>query len=95
MPAEPAIPTVAESGVPGYEVTNWHGLIGPKGLPRPVVERINGEINRMTKLQEMSERLRSQGVAPVGGRPEQLHDLIRRELDQWRKVIVAAGVKIH
>jgi tripartite-type tricarboxylate transporter receptor subunit TctC len=95
MPAEPNIPTVAESGVPGYEVTNWHGLIGPKGLPRPVVERMNTEINRMTRLQEMGERLRSQGVAPVGGTPEQLYELIRRELEQWRKVVAAAGVRIH
>jgi tripartite-type tricarboxylate transporter receptor subunit TctC len=95
MPAEPAIPTVAESGVTGYEVTNWHGLIGPKGLPRPVVERINTEINRMTKLPELSERLRSQGVVPVGGPPEQLYDLIRREIDQWRKVVAAAGVRIN
>ena len=95
IPAEPGIPTVAESGVPGYEVTNWHGLIGPKGLPRPVVERINGEINRMTKLKEMSERLRAEGVAPVGGAPEQLHELIRKEIAQWHKVVAAAGVRIN
>jgi len=95
MPAEPGIPTIAESGVPGYEVTNWHGLIGPKGLPRAVVERLNGEVNRMTKLKEMSERLRAEGVAPAGGPPEQLHELIRREIDQWRRVVAAAGVKIH
>ena len=95
MPAEPAIPTVAESGVPGYEVTNWHGLIGPKGLPHPVVERINGEINRILAVKEMAHRLQTEGVAPVGGAPEQLYQLIRRELDQWRKVVAQAGVRIN
>lgn len=93
--AEPTIPTIAESGVPGYEVTNWHGLIGPKGLPGPVVERINSEIGRVIKLPEMGERLRAVGVSPVGGTPEQLLEQIRREIEQWRKVVVAANIKVH
>ncbi len=95
MPAEPAIPTVAESGVPGYEVTNWHGLIGPKGLPHPVVERMNGELKRIVTAKEMAHRLQTEGVAPVGGTPDQLFDLIRKEIDQWRKVVVQAGVRIN
>lgn len=95
IPAEPKIPTVAESGVPGYEVTNWHGLIGPKGLPRPVVDRINGEITRMIKLKAMVDRLHTNGVAPVGSTPEQFFEQIRKEIEQWRKVVVQAKVKIN
>jgi len=93
--AEPGIPTVTESGVPGYEVTNWHGLIGPKGLPRPVVERLNGEMAKILKLKEMEERLQSDGLSPVGGTPEQLFEQIRQEIGQWRQVVVQAGIKIN
>jgi tripartite-type tricarboxylate transporter receptor subunit TctC len=95
VPAEPGIPTVAESGVPGYEVTNWHGLIGPKGMPRPVVERLNGEMTRILRQKEMEERLQSEGLSPAGGTPEQLHEQIRKELDQWRGVVTRAGIKIN
>lgn len=95
VPAEPNIPTVAESGVPGYEVTNWHGLIGPKGLPRPVVERLNGEMTKVIRQKEMEERLRSDGLSPAGGTPDQLYEQIRKEIDQWRQVIARAGIRIN
>jgi tripartite-type tricarboxylate transporter receptor subunit TctC len=92
---EPEIPTVAESGVPGYEVTNWHGLIGPKGLPRPVVERLHGEMMKVIKLKEMSDRLHAVGVSAVGSTPEQFLEKIRKEIEQWRKVVAQAGVRIN
>ncbi len=95
VPTEPQIPTVNESGVPGYEVTNWHGLIGPKGLPRAVVERLNAEMNRILKLKDMAERLQGDGMSPAGGTPEQLFEQIRREIDQWRGVVTRAGIKIN
>ena len=62
IPALPNVPTVAESGVPGYEVILWHGLIGPKGLPRPVVDRINGEVTKALKLKETGEQLQNDGI---------------------------------
>ena len=93
--AEPGIPTVAESGVPGYQVTNWHGLIGPKGLPRSVVDRLNGEMNKILKAKEMEERLQSDGVSPAGGTPEQLAEQIRKEIEQWRQVVMRAGIRIN
>ncbi len=92
---EPNIPTVAESGVPGYEVTNWHGLIGPKGLPRPVVERLNAEMNKILRQKEMEERLQSEGVAPAGGTPEQLYEQVRKELEVWKQVVTRAGITLH
>jgi tripartite-type tricarboxylate transporter receptor subunit TctC len=95
VPAEPAIPTVAESGVPGYEVVNWHGLIGPRGLARPVVERLNGEMSKILQQKEMEERLRADGISPAGGTPEQLYERVRVELEQWRKVVQAAGIRIN
>jgi tripartite-type tricarboxylate transporter receptor subunit TctC len=93
IPALPNVPTVAESGLPGYEVILWHGLIGPKGLPRPVVERINAEVTKALSLKQTAEQLQNDGVAPAGGTPEQFLAQIRKEIDVWRKVAAAAGVK--
>jgi tripartite-type tricarboxylate transporter receptor subunit TctC len=93
--AEPDVPTVAEAGVPGYEATLWHGLIGPKGMPAPVVERINTEITRVLQLKEASGQLQNDGVTPAGGSPQQFLDTIRREIEVWRKVVRDAGIKVE
>ena len=93
--AEPNLPTIAESGVPGYEVTNWHALIGPKGLPRAVVERLHAETAKILKQKDMEERMQSDGIAPAGGTPEQLHEHIRKEIAQWKQVVTQAGIKIN
>ncbi len=95
LPAEPDIPTVAESGVPGYEVVLWHGLIGPKGLPRPIVDRINNEVTKTLKLTETAEKLQNDGVSPAGGTPEQFLATIKKEIEVWRKVVNKAGVKVE
>jgi tripartite-type tricarboxylate transporter receptor subunit TctC len=91
--ALPAVPTVAESGVPGYEVILWHGLIGPKGLPRPVVDRIHGAVTKALQMKETAEQLQTDGVAPAGGTPEQFGAQINKEIDIWRKVAAEAKVK--
>ena len=95
LPAEPSIPTIAEAGVPGYEVNNWHGLIGPKGVPRAIVERLNDEVTKIIRSKEMEERLRGDGVAPAGGTPEALQEQIRKEITMWRNVVQAAQIKIQ
>ena len=93
LAAAPEIPTIAESGVPGYEVINWQALIGPKGLPRGIVERLNTAVNHAISSREMAEKLQADGVSPAGGAPEQLHEQIRKEIDMWRKVVARAGIK--
>ena len=93
LPAAPEIPTIAESGVPGYEVINWQALIAPKGVPRAIVDRLNSAINQAISSREMAERLQADGVSPAGGTPEQLHEQIRKEVDMWRKVVNQAGLK--
>ncbi len=93
--AEPDLPTIAESGVPGYAVTNWLALIGPKGVPRAIVDRLNGETTKILKHKEFEERLQTAGVSPAGGTPEQLYEKVRREIEQWRQVVVRAGIKIN
>jgi len=93
IPALPDIPTIAESGVKGYDVILWHGLIGPKGLPRPIVDRVNGVLNNALKAKDMEEKLATDGVTAAGGKPEQFAALIKRDIDTWRKVVQTAGVK--
>jgi tripartite-type tricarboxylate transporter receptor subunit TctC len=93
VPAEPKIPTIAETGVPGYEALLWHGLIGPKGLPKPIVDRINADANKSLKDKDMIERLEGDGVAPAGGTPDTFLALIKKDIEVWRKVVNKAGVK--
>ena len=93
IPALPDVPTVKESGLPGYEVVLWHGLIGPKGLPKEVVAKISGEVNKTLKLKETGEQLQTDGVSPAGGTSEQFGATIKKEIDVWRKVAADAGVK--
>lgn len=90
---EPDIPAMAEA-VPGYEATNWHAIIGPKGLPQAVVGRINTEVRKIISQKDMVQRLHASGVFPDGGgSPDQLRELIHKDHGQWREVIAQAGVK--
>lgn len=93
IPTEPDIPALAET-VPGYESTNWHAMIGPKGIPPEVVERINTEVRKIVSQKDMEARLHGSGVFPAGGgSPEVLRELIGKDYAQWRKVIIQAGLK--
>jgi tripartite-type tricarboxylate transporter receptor subunit TctC len=92
-PAAPEIPTVAESGVPGYDVTAWYGVSAPAKTPRAIVERLNSEIVRALNAPDVRERLTSQGADPVGSTPEQYSAFMQNEIAKWAKVIAAAGIK--
>jgi len=89
----PEIPTVSESGLKGYEVILWHGLIAPKGLPKPILDRVNGELNKILQNKDMQDKLAGDGVSAAGGTPEQFAALIKKDIDVWRKVVQKAGVK--
>lgn len=91
--AAPEIPTVSESGLKGYEVILWHGLIAPKGLPKPILDRVNGELNKIVRSKDMQDKLAGDGVSAAGGTPEQFAALIKRDIDVWRKVVQKSGVK--
>lgn len=95
IPALPDVPTVAEAGVPGYDVVLWHGLIGPKGMPKDIVERLNAGAMKALSLKETAAQLQTDGVAPAGGPPAQFGETIAREIGIWRKVAADAGVKIE
>ena len=87
------IPTVAEAGVPGYEVTVWFGLVAPAGTPREVVQKLNAETLRILAMPDVRERFLAQGVEPVGSTPEQFGEHIRAQMAKWAKVVADAGVK--
>jgi len=93
LPAEPNVPTLAESGVRGYDVPIWHGLIAPKGMPKVAVDKMNAEVNKLLKVKDTSDQLQTDGVAPKGGTPEAFRDQIRKEVDLWKKTVAATGVK--
>lgn len=95
IPALPDVPTVAEAGVPGYETILWHGLIGPKGLPAAIVDRLNKEATAALNLKESAEQLQNDGVVPAGGPSAQFGATIRKEIGVWRKVATDANVKVE
>jgi tripartite-type tricarboxylate transporter receptor subunit TctC len=92
-PAAPDIPTVAEAGVPGYEVTTFYGLSAPAKTPRPIIERLHSEVVRALKSADVSEKLQGLGADPVGNTPEQYAAFMQSEIAKWAKVIKAAGIK--
>jgi tripartite-type tricarboxylate transporter receptor subunit TctC len=93
--AAPDVPTVAESGYPGWEVTNWHGLVGPKGLHKDVVQRLNKEVNEALKSKDVEKVLSSDGLEPAGGTPEQLTAILKAEVARWGEVVKRAGIKVE
>jgi tripartite-type tricarboxylate transporter receptor subunit TctC len=95
LPAEPNVPTLAESGVKGYDVALWHGLIAPKGMPKVAVDKMNAEVNKMLKAKETAEQLQTDGVEPKGGTPQAFREQIRKEVELWKKTVAATGVKVQ
>jgi tripartite-type tricarboxylate transporter receptor subunit TctC len=92
-PLAPDLPTVAESGVPGYEVMVWFGLVAPAGTPREIVQKLNAETLKILAMPDVRERFLAQGVEPVGGTPEQFGEHIRSQMSKWARVVKDAGVK--
>ena len=90
----PEVPTVAETGLPGYEAVSWFGLFGPAGVPRDIVARINAEVKRLFADPEFKQNFMDrQFFESIAGTPEELADTIKTEEPKWRKVIRDAGVK--
>jgi tripartite-type tricarboxylate transporter receptor subunit TctC len=93
-PAFPDLPTVAEAGVPGYDAPTWSGVIGPAGLPRDVLMKLNGAINRAIQSPAFIERFGVIGDEPAGGTPEEFAATISSELAKWADVIRRSGAKL-
>jgi tripartite-type tricarboxylate transporter receptor subunit TctC len=94
-PAVPDIPTIAESGVPGYEVDQWYGVITSAKVPKPIVQKLNAGIVELLKAPDVAKRLASDGSTPVGSAPEHFDAHIKSEIAKWRKLVKAAGLKLQ
>ncbi len=90
----PEVPTLMESGVPGYEVTAWTGVIAPAHLPRPVLDRLNAAVNATIEEPLVKQRLAQMGSEGGGGSPEEYGELIRRDSAKWAEVIKRSGARI-
>ena len=93
IPALPDVPTVAESGYPGFEADQWYGLVAPAGTPAAVVARLNAEVNKALVLPDVAQQLAVEGAAPMPGTPQSFGDLIKREIPRWAEVVKAGNVR--
>ena len=93
VPALPDVPTVSEGGVPGYEVTNWWGIVVPAGTPRPVVERLHAELSAIVASAETKKRFESEGADPLQMGSEEFGRFIAAETAKWARVVKEAGIK--
>ena len=93
--AVPDLPTVAESGVPGYETTTWLAWLAPAGTPPAIVSRMSAELAKAVRSPDVADRLVGDGGEPVGSSPEQLTRHLTAEIERWRKVVKAAGMKVE
>jgi tripartite-type tricarboxylate transporter receptor subunit TctC len=92
--ALPELPTIAEAGVPGYEATTWTGIVAPVGVPKPIVAKLNAEINKAIATRSLKEKFAQIGSESAGGTPEQFGALIRKESAKWAEVVKRSGAKV-
>jgi tripartite-type tricarboxylate transporter receptor subunit TctC len=89
----PEVPTIAESGLPGFKTSQWFGFLAPAGTPAPIIDRIHAALARAAGSPEVKSRLALQGVDVVSTSPKEFANVIREELAQWAGVVKAAGIK--
>ena len=92
--AAPDLPTVAESGLPGFEYVGWYGVLAPAGTPKAIIDRLHAEFVQIVQAPEMRERLLADGAEPVGNTPAQFETYLKAELARWPAIIKAAGTRI-
>lgn len=94
-PQVPDLPTVSEAGVPGYEASTWFAVMAPAGTPKPIVDKLNAELNTALKLPDVRARLAQLGAEPLGGTPAAAGKLLKSEITKWADVIKAAHIQIE
>jgi len=94
-PAAPEIPTIAEQGLPGFDAVSWFALFAPAGTPKPVIDRLQGEVKKILALPDISAKLAEAGLDIVGSTPEELAAYQRAEIAKWAKVVKDSGAKVE
>ncbi len=93
LPLLPELPTIAEAGVPGYEATQWYGVLAPAGTPKPIVAKLNAEMAKAIKGPDVREKLAADAAEPVGNAPEEFGAFIKKEIARWAPVVKASGAR--
>ena len=94
-PVLPDVPTIAEAGVPGYEAKNWYGMLAPAGVPKPILTKINQQVNEALRARDVADAIAKQGADAEGSTPEAFGAYLKSEIAKWSKVITAAGLKVE
>jgi tripartite-type tricarboxylate transporter receptor subunit TctC len=89
----PDLPTIAEAGVPGYEVVGWNGVLAPANTPRPIIDKLNKAILEALKTPEIAKVLTEQGIEPAGNSPEEFARIMHADIEKWIRVTGEAGIK--
>lgn len=93
-PTLPEVPTVAEMGVPGFEVVNWYGLVAPAGTPKQIISKINKEVVRALQMPDVIDVLAQNGMVPLPSTPEQFGTFLRSEIKKWAKVVKDSNIRV-
>ena len=93
FPSVPQMPTVAESGLPGYEAVAWYGVFAPDGTPREIVSRLNADIVKIVNAPDVRELFLKQGATSYATTPEEFTKVVQRDVAKWAKVVKASGAK--
>ncbi|MDB5808954.1 MAG: protein bugT-like protein, partial [Betaproteobacteria bacterium] len=90
----PNLPTIAESGLPGYEAAAWYGLFAPARTPKIVIDKLQADVARIIKLPELRERLAVETIQPVGSSSAEFAEFLKREIVKWGAIIRESGAKV-
>ena len=94
-PIFPDVPTVAEAGLPGYEAVLHYGIVAPAGTPRPVVDKLNAEINKVVARADVKEAWAKQGAVPMSMSPAEFDRYLRADIEKWAQVVKVSGAKVN
>ena len=94
MAVFPAVPTMAESGYAGFDVSTWSGLVAPAGTPAAIIERLNAEVGCALQRKDLLDKLAADGSEPMGGTPQRFAEFIRAEHAKWGAVVRESGIKL-
>ena len=87
------MPTVAESGFPGFDVTSWYGIVVPKAVPKPIINKLHQDISEVLKMTDVRQKFAALGVTPVGSSPQEFSAMILTESKKWGDIMRAASIK--